>query len=102
MEVCKDGARPLFSARHTEVAGQRTLEAEEAFFDLIPNGNSLLASSTDGIYQIGPTGGAKLAPYLQFKNMGGFSVSFDRTDGVLIDTGRPLAAGGAAVLFVPR
>jgi hypothetical protein len=105
VELCNDRARLLVSQPVRDPQSEsRDGEVVEtvAFFDLIRDGDSLVASGSDGIYRLGPFGAVLTGEIPELRDQGGFNVSFERPEGVLIGTARPLAAGGGAFLLIQR
>lgn len=109
-KICGDDVQQLYVKAVEGFALKRSTRrdgepfASMPFFGLASLGDTLVAVGLDGIYRFKPEGLVEWTPLPPFKSIGGFEVSFDLPDMVLVltDVNQRASLSGSVPVLVPR
>ncbi|WP_155847413.1 hypothetical protein [Asticcacaulis sp. AC402] len=107
--ICGDAIQTLYARQFGERFANLAIPESEAydtipFYDVIGDGDDLLALGMDGLYRISPDGKATILPIPEFESIDGYRISFEIPGVVLIagDRERDDAYFSDEIQMIPR
>lgn len=110
VEVCGKSVRRIYFKSYDDDVANKPREGEDepfstvAFFGLAPGANGLLAVGIDGLYRFHGPGEPEFVRLPKFHNVGGYWLSYDLPDAILVLTNinQRASISGAVPMLVPR